>query len=97
MRPVFKNSITSSFRNFNQNHYLNLVFGRVIKLNWLLISDFFKGSLLGFSFWYTVNLCFFYTRKWTELIPKKRPQHYTVEVSKKAVTYSPTVWQYNLR
>lgn len=59
MRPDSKNSICNPLGEINQNQFLNLVFGRIKTLHELLKSVFLKGSFLGFSFWYTVNLIFY--------------------------------------
>ena len=50
MRPDFKNSIYNSQGDINHDHFLNLVFGRVRKPNWLLKSVFFRGLSLVLVF-----------------------------------------------
>lgn len=60
MRPDFKISIYNSHGDINQNHFLNLVFGRIRKLNWLLKIVFLRGLSLVLVFCYTLNLYFFF-------------------------------------
>lgn len=59
MRPNFKKMIYTPYVEINRNHFLYLVFGRTKALDLFLKNIYSKGSILGFSFWYTVNLFFF--------------------------------------
>lgn len=59
MRPNFIKMIYKPYVEINHNHFLNLVYGRIKALDLFLKSISSKGSILGFSFWYTVNLFFF--------------------------------------
>jgi hypothetical protein len=57
-----KSSIIVSNANIHQNRFLFKILGRIKKINYLFEFDFFEGSVLGFSFWYTayVNLLISY-------------------------------------
>ena len=54
MRPNFIKMIYKPYVEINHNHFLNLVYGRIKALDLFLKSISSKGSILGFSFWYTV-------------------------------------------
>jgi len=83
MRPVFKNPIRSSSWKINQSHSLSLVFGPIKKPNWLSKSVFFKGSFLGFSFWYTVNLYSFFLNKFFIAPHSVRPLFFNLIIDQK--------------
>lgn len=55
---MFRSLINITNANIHQNRFLYAFLGRTKKINYLFEFDFFEGSVLGFSFWYTayVNL-----------------------------------------
>ena len=62
MRPIYNFCFTITDLKVNPNRILKTVGGRMIK-KYLLTKVFFKGSVLGFSFWYTVCVNLHYSHQ----------------------------------
>ena len=87
---VMAGIILAQFFNFNKTQGLKLILA--------LSGDILLGVyVLNFFLKYFLKQIIFPSTLWLSLTQTKKDPNITVEVSKKAVTYSPTMWQYHLR